>query len=144
TRTRCVARGECVNHNAVGRYWDENADAWVELERAGYNVGREYLNNPAFLEMLPNVSGLSGLDIGCGPAHTTRLIAERAGSLVGLDISRRFLVHATRQEREDPRGIRFVRASAVELPLADASFDFVVGTMSFMDIPEARRLVAEI
>jgi ubiquinone/menaquinone biosynthesis C-methylase UbiE len=133
-----------VNHREVGRYWDENADAWVELERAGYNVYREYLNNPAFLDLLPDVKGLRGLDIGCGPAHTTRLVAERAGQMVGLDISRRFLGCAIEQEREDPRGIQFVRASAVELPLSDESFDFAIGTMSFMDMPELERVIAEV
>ena len=133
-----------MNHREVGRYWDENADAWIELERAGYNVYREHIANPAFLEMLPEVRGLRGLDIGCGPAHTTRLIAERAGGLVGLDVSRRFLESAVRQEREDPRGIRFLRASAVELPFGREAFDFAIGTMSFMDIPELERLIAEV
>jgi SAM-dependent methyltransferase len=133
-----------MDQREVGRYWDENADTWVELERAGYNVAREYVNNPAFLEMLPDVQGLLGLDIGCGPAHTTRLVAERAGRIIGLDISQRFLWYAAEYERQDPRGIRFTRASAVELPFRDASFDFVIGTMSFMDIPETERLIAEV
>jgi SAM-dependent methyltransferase len=133
-----------LNHLEVGRYWDANADAWLEQERAGYNVAREYLNSPAFLELLPDVTGLCGLDIGCGPADTTRLVAERGARLVGLDISRRFLSHALRQERKDPRGIAFLRASALELPLADAAFDFAIGTMSFMGIPDTERLVHEV
>lgn len=34
-------------------------------------------------------------------------------------------------------------ASAVELPFADAAFDFATGFMSFMDIPETERVIAE-
>jgi hypothetical protein len=44
-----------MDHEEVGRYWDENADAWTELVRAGYDHYRDGLNTPAFLEMLPEV-----------------------------------------------------------------------------------------
>jgi hypothetical protein len=26
-----------MDHESVGRYWDENAEAWAELARAGYD-----------------------------------------------------------------------------------------------------------
>lgn len=133
-----------MNHLEVGRYWDANADAWVELERAGCNVSRDHINDPAFLELVPDVTGLCGLDVGCGPGYTTRLVAERGARMFALDISRRFLSHAVQQERKDPRGIRYLRASALELPLADAAFDFAMGTMSFMDMPETERLIREV
>lgn len=61
----------------VGRYWDHNADTWTELARAGYDVHRDLVNTPAFLAMLPNVTGSSGLDLGCGEGHNTRLLARR-------------------------------------------------------------------
>jgi hypothetical protein len=54
-----------MDHEEVGRYWDENAEVWTELVRAGYDHDRDGLNTPAFLEMLPDVNGLSGLDVGC-------------------------------------------------------------------------------
>ena len=40
-------------------------------------------------------------------------------------------------------GIGYARASAVDLPFADATFDFATGFMSFMDIPETGRVLAE-
>ncbi len=43
-----------MNHEQVGRYWNGNANAWTQLARAGYDVYRDYLNTPAFFEMLPN------------------------------------------------------------------------------------------
>lgn len=46
-----------MDHREVGRYWDENADAWTQLARAGYDLYRDQLNTPAFFEMLPDVSG---------------------------------------------------------------------------------------
>ena len=47
----------------TGRHWNEIADQWTELARGGYDFYRDGLNTPAFLEMLPEVSGLRGLDV---------------------------------------------------------------------------------
>jgi trans-aconitate methyltransferase len=64
-----------VDHREAGRYWNQNADVWTRLARAGYDVYRDHLNTPAFLAMLPDVAGLTGLDIGCGEGNNTREIA---------------------------------------------------------------------
>jgi SAM-dependent methyltransferase len=40
-------------------------------------------------------------------------------------------------------GIDYRVASAVALPFAEATFDFATGFMSFMDIPETERVLAE-
>ena len=42
-----------MDHQQVGRLWNANADAWTKLARAGYDVYRDYLNTPAFFDMLP-------------------------------------------------------------------------------------------
>jgi trans-aconitate methyltransferase len=67
-----------MDHEEVGRPWNENAEVWTQLVRAGYDLYRDGLNTPAFFEMLPDVDGLSGLDVGCGEGHNTRLLAQRA------------------------------------------------------------------
>jgi hypothetical protein len=58
-----------MNREEVGRLWNTNATTWTRLARAGYNIYRDHLNTPAFPEMLPDVAGLHGLDIGCGEGH---------------------------------------------------------------------------
>jgi ubiquinone/menaquinone biosynthesis C-methylase UbiE len=132
-----------MNHAEVGRFWNSNADAWTRLARAGYDVYRDYLNTPAFFEILPNVKGLAGLDIGCGEGHNTRLLAQRGAKVSAIDIAEDFIVHATQAEAIEPLGIEYRVASAVDLPFADAAFDFATGFMSFMDIPEIDRVFAE-
>ncbi len=132
-----------MDHEAAGRYWDENAEAWTALARAGYDVYRDHLNTPAFFEALPAVAGLTGLDIGCGEGHNTRLLADRGARMTGIDIAPRFIAHAERAEAEAPRAIAYQVASAVALPFADGSFDFATGFMSFMDIPETERVLSE-
>jgi SAM-dependent methyltransferase len=132
-----------MDHRKVGRYWDANAEAWTRLARAGYDIYRDHLNTPAFFDMLPDVRGLSGLDIGCGEGHNTRLLARRGARVTAIDISRAFLAHARQSELQRPLGINYHLASAVELPFAAHAFDFATAFMSFMDIPEVDRVFAE-
>jgi ubiquinone/menaquinone biosynthesis C-methylase UbiE len=132
-----------MDHAEAGRYWNENAEVWTKLARAGYDVFRDHLNTPAFLAMLPDVHGLSGIDIGCGEGHNTRLLARRGARVSAVDVSEVFIRHAQLAEEREPAGIQYRVASAVQLPFADAAFDFAVGFMSFMDIPETERVLAE-
>ena len=132
-----------MEHTEVGRHWDKNAEAWTRLARAGYDTYRDYLNTPAFFAMLPDVRGLAGLDIGCGEGYNTRLLAKQGAMVEAIDIARGFIRHAQASEAAEPLGIRYQAASAVALPFADAAFDFATGFMSFMDIPEIDRVLAE-
>jgi SAM-dependent methyltransferase len=132
-----------MDHREVGRIWDENAEVWTKLSREGYDIFRDYVNTPAFLAMLPDVTGLSGLDIGCGEGHNTRLLAGAGARMTAIDISRRFMTHAVGAERAEPAGIRYCQASALELPFGDQAFDFATGFMSFMDVPEHDKVVRE-
>ena len=132
-----------MDHREVGRYWNENADAWTRLSRAGYDVYRDHVNTPAFLGMLPDIEGLDVLDIGCGEGHNTRLLADRGARVTGIDIAERFIGHARDAERREPRDITYQIASAVELPFADATFDATTSFMALMDVPESDRALGE-
>src|SRR5437016_8639504 len=132
-----------MTHEEVGRLWNANANAWTKLARAGYDVYRDYVNTPAFFDLLPDVAGLAGLDIGCGEGHNTRLLAKRGARIIAVDIAELFVAHATQAEIDEPLDIGYARASAVDLPFADATFDFATGFMSFMDVPETDRVLAE-
>jgi ubiquinone/menaquinone biosynthesis C-methylase UbiE len=132
-----------MTHHEAGRYWNANADAWTKLARAGYDIYRDHLNTPGFFEMLPDVQGLAGLDIGCGEGSNTRLLARRGARITAIDISENFVAHARHVEAAEPLGIDYRVASAVELPFDDGTFDFATGFMSFMDVPETQQLLAE-
>ncbi|MBN1428222.1 MAG: methyltransferase domain-containing protein [Anaerolineae bacterium] len=132
-----------MDHSEVRRYWNGNADVWTELARAGYDTYRDCFNTPAFFEMLPDVAGLLGVDIGCGEGHNTRLLAARGARMIGLDISDIFIRQARQFEENQPPAIDYHVASAVELPFAASTVDFATGFMSFMDISETDRVFAE-
>ncbi|MCL5260476.1 MAG: methyltransferase domain-containing protein [Gammaproteobacteria bacterium] len=126
----------------VKKQWDEMAEIWLEASEKGYDVWRDYLNTPAFLKMLPNTTGLDGLDIAFGDAHNTRLIAKRCKSLTAIDISEQFLSRV--QKCKNPSNITFHLANAAKMPFQDQCFDFVVSTMAFMDIPNIQEVFDEI
>ena len=132
-----------MDHKEAVQYWNESADAWTRLARMGYDVYRDYFNTPAFFAMLPNVHGLWGLDIGCGEGNNTRLLAKRCARVTAIDIAEVFISHAKQAEADAPLGIDYQVASAVELPFANATFDFATAFMSLMDVPETDRVLAE-
>src|SRR5262249_49543934 len=125
-----------VDHHEVGKYWEGNAEVWARLSRQGYNASRDEITMPAFLALLPEVAGLSGLDIGCGEGHSTRLLAQRGAQMAAVDIAPTFIRLAREQEERAPWGIDYRVASALELPFDDRAFDFLMAFMSLMDIPD--------
>jgi ubiquinone/menaquinone biosynthesis C-methylase UbiE len=132
-----------MDHLAVGRYWDANADVWTRLVRAGYDVYRDHLNTPAFLSVLPDVRELRGLDIGCGEGANTRALARLGAHVAAVDVSETFVRYAAEAEALEPLGIHYHVASAVALPFPDHAFDFATAFMCLMDIPENDRALAE-
>ncbi|QHT69165.1 methyltransferase domain-containing protein [Rhodocytophaga rosea] len=132
-----------MNHQEVGKYWNENAQTWTTLARAGYDVYRDHLNTPAFFEILPDIQGLKGLDIGCGEGHNTRLLAQKGAFITAIDISEVFIQQAKETETQHPLHIHYQITSAAELPFAENTFDFATAFMSLMDIPETGKVLSE-
>ncbi len=132
-----------MDHEEVGKIWDENAEVWTKLARMGYDIYRDHLNSPAFFKMLPDISGLKGLDIGCGEGYNTRLAAQKGAKMTAFDISKTFIQHAIAMEEKKLLKINYKVASAVELSFSDNEFDFAIATMSLMDIPENDIAISE-
>ena len=120
----------------VSRIWEANAEAWTAMARAGYDISRDLINSPAFFQILPSVDNQSGLDIGCGEGHNTRLLAERGARMTGIDVAETFIRHARDAESQTPMGIEYQVGSALELPFRNEQFDFAAAFMSMQDIPQ--------
>lgn len=133
-----------MDHREAGRYWESNAGVWTQLARQGWDVYRDAINTPAFLELLPEIQGKRGLDVGCGEGHNTRVLAERGAQMCAVDIAPTFIRFAQQSECERPRGIRYAVASALELPFVSVQFDFITAFMSLMDVPGHAALLTEL
>jgi len=133
-----------VRIEEVADYWQRNANAWTKMARQGFDICRNHLNSPAFMSMLPQVEGLEGLDVGCGEGYNTRLVADRGARMIGIDICEKFIGFARESEAARQSKIEYQVASAGDLPFSNSSFDFVIATMSMMDMPDIARAVGEV
>lgn len=127
----------------VASLWESNAEDWTRLVRAGHDVYRDALNTPAFLEMLPPVDGLAGLDLGCGEGANTRALARLGARMTGVDVAPTFVRHASRKEAEERLGNRYLVADAARLPFANGAFDFATAFMSLMDMHDQPAAIRE-
>lgn len=128
----------------VENLWDENAEIWHKASTKGYDIWRDYLNTPAFLKMLPDISAASGLDIGYGDGYNSRLIAKRCKSLIAIDLSDKFLEINQHSNDSAPLNISFLKMNAAKMSFPNEYFDFVTATMSFMDMAELDKVLLEI
>jgi ubiquinone/menaquinone biosynthesis C-methylase UbiE len=133
-----------MDHREAGRYWEGNAREWTLLARQGWDVYRDAVNTPAFLALLPDVAGKTGLDVGCGEGHNTRLLRQRGARMFAIDVAPTFVRLAAEMERSGEDAIGYAAANALELPFAPAQFDFVTAVMSLMDLPDHAQALQEI
>jgi SAM-dependent methyltransferase len=127
----------------VARYWEANAETWTRHVRAGYDIYRDGLNTPAFLDMLPPVRGLRGLDIGCGEGSNTRQLARLGATMHAIDVAPTFIRHARDAETAEPLGITYIAGDGTDLPFGAGSFDFATAFMSMMDMADQGRAFCE-
>src|SRR5438309_4662615 len=99
---RGIEARSTMKSSEVAEMWEANAETWTRQARAGYDVYRDALNTHAFLAMLPAISDLHGLYIGCGEGSNTRELARLGAQMHAIDIAPTFVRHAQCTEASDP------------------------------------------
>jgi ubiquinone/menaquinone biosynthesis C-methylase UbiE len=121
--------------------WNDNAPSWSRLSRQGYDTYRDAISSPAFFDMLPDVHGLKGLDVGTGEGYNSQKATENGAQMIGLDLSDAFCREAADRNTD---GLSFLCGDARSLPFRDGFFDFCISTMAFMDFPEQVTAMKEV
>jgi ubiquinone/menaquinone biosynthesis C-methylase UbiE len=85
------------------------------------------------LNELLTLPGASVLELGCGKADKTRLVAQTAASVLALEVDTIQL--ADNQASDAPANIRFEFGGAEAIPAADARFDIVMMFKSLHHVP---------
>ena len=137
-----------------------NRAAWT-LSNAEYTAGdarKSWADEPSWgvwhapeagIKVLPDVTGLDVIELGCGTAYWGAWL-KRMGArrVVGVDVTPAQLVTAREMDAEFGLGLEFIEANAEAVPAPDASFDLVFseyGASIWCDpyqwIPEAARLL---
>ena len=95
----------------------------------------------AALRGLARLEPASVLDVGCGTGQLTKRIARRLpdARVMGCDLSQGMLERAARKADR----FALVRADAMHLPFADASFEAVVTTEAFHWFPDQATVCRE-
>ncbi len=106
--------------------------------REGLDATNEW---PAFRALLPAVAGKRVLDLGCGFGQLSRWLgAERAMSVLGIDLSEKMLARAV-AETTDP-AVTYHRCDLDELELPPGSADLIVSSMALHYVEDFGRLAA--
>ncbi|HAZ14024.1 MAG: hypothetical protein A2X86_17200 [Bdellovibrionales bacterium GWA2_49_15] len=125
-----------ITEQQVTEYWNQNSSVWSEQVEKGWDYYREYLNNPAFFNLIGDVKDKIILDAGCGEGHNTRILAKKGAKVTGVDISPGMIQKAQEMEREGPLGIAYEIATFSDLKIfKNCSFDSIVSSMALMDAP---------
>lgn len=97
----------------------------------------------ALEKILPDFSGKTVLDLGCGYGWHCRYAAEHGASRVlGIDISRRML--ETAKEKNSAGQIEYCQAAMEDLSFPDGSFDIVFSSLAFHYVKDFEPLAASI
>ncbi len=84
---------------------------------------------PALFSLLPNLTGLTVLDLGCGfGEHCKGFIERGAAKVVGIDISEKML-EVAKAENADPK-ITYLNMPMEDLDKIDEKFDLVVSSLA--------------
>jgi len=112
---------------------------------AGYASARPYLH-PGVLARVRELIRPAGrfgraLDVGCGTGLSSVALRDLADEVVGVDVSLDMLRRA-----RGAAGVRYVAASAEDLPLENGRFDLVLacGSMDWVDRPRFMPRAAEL
>jgi ubiquinone/menaquinone biosynthesis C-methylase UbiE len=82
-----------------------------------------------------SLPGAKVLELGCGKADKTRLLAQTAASVLALEVDATQL--ANNQAAENPDNVRFAYGGAENIPAVDSSFDIVLMFKSLHHVPTA-------
>lgn len=104
-------------------------------------IRQEHLHRYAWC--LPLAEGKDVLDVASGEGYGSAMLAGRARSVVGVDISHDAVAHASSKYR-DVGNLQYVQGSAAAIPLADDSVDIVVSFETIEHLLEQEEMMAEI
>jgi ubiquinone/menaquinone biosynthesis C-methylase UbiE len=127
----------------IGGEWDAASDSWTDFQREGKDFFRVEMNLPAFFAVVGDVKGLRVLDLGCGEGSNARFYASGGAKVVGVDISRKMIELARREEESDQLGIEYVVSDAANIKGVNGGFDLVTCFMALMDIEHYEEAIVE-
>jgi len=125
-----VSAMQLSDHAARNRdEWNKDAPNWVANGREAWASPTPWWGAWKIPEeelgILPDVSGLDVLDLGCGTGYFCAWFMRLGARPVGLDVAEKQLATARALQAEHGLEFPLIHASAEDPPLQDESFDLV-------------------
>ncbi|NIO36763.1 methyltransferase domain-containing protein [Candidatus Bathyarchaeota archaeon] len=121
----------------VMRRYDSSANVYDDCYSEEQNAKID-----AAMKRLNMQKGFRLLDLGCGTGMSFCHVSNKAGAIVGLDISRKMLVHA-RKRTEVYHGVELVLADADNTPFKNNVFDLLLAVTLIQNAPNPLRTLKE-
>ena len=98
--------------------------------REGEFNGNDLIEQPAMRKLLPDLSDMTVLDLGCGYGYNCLdFIRRGADSVVGIDISEKML--AVAQSESSDEKIKYKNMNMTAISELDTTFDFIYSSLAF-------------
>jgi ubiquinone/menaquinone biosynthesis C-methylase UbiE len=110
--------------------FDEQAPAYDRWYATPLGKLADRVEKEAIFALLPEVSGLRLLEVGCGSGNISLTLAHRGARVVGLDASGPMLAQARDKTGQEGLDLLWIEGRASHLPLADESFDGVLSILA--------------
>jgi len=118
---------------------------WLETSPKNYDRGINILTLGRIGRVKERISnsyvhpGMHVLEIGCGTGTLTTMMAAKGATVTGIDASPAMLSEAekkvTQQKLEERVNLKYMDATLIGERFAQASFDLVVSTLVFSELP---------
>lgn len=101
------------------------------------------LEQPAMADFIPDLTGKSVLDLGCGYGYNCMNFIKRGASkVVGVDISKKMLEVANKESVNE--NIKYINMSMTDILQLNDKFDFVYSSLAFHYIEDFEELIRSI
>jgi ubiquinone/menaquinone biosynthesis C-methylase UbiE len=118
-------------HEAWERVADKYDSTWSSLTR-------EFI--PHLISAAQVSSGMSVLDVACGPGYVSAAVKQLGAVPTGIDFSEKMISIAKPMFPD----ISFIQGDAQNLPFADASFDRVLINFGLLHVSDPEKACAEV
>jgi len=102
-------------------------EGYKNLRETGSGLN-DVLEQPAIRSLLPNLSGLNVLDLGCGMGQFASYSADSGANwVVGVDISEKMLEYARAHHASD--NIEYIKMAVEDARFPENSFDLIMSSL---------------
>lgn len=118
----------------------DSGERMIPETHRGMHIYDEHMSR--YSSVTKTVAGKRVLDIACGTGYGSKMLAQTAKHVYGVDISEESIAYA--KDWYGAPNLDFITGSAESIPLEDNSVDIVVSFETIEHIPDYRKFLDEV